>query len=245
MRRFFFREDQRQGNKVILSERESHHISRVLRLETGDLVELCERSGKIYAAEIINTGKQVMLHICEEMQGKQSSLTKLYIGQGAIKSKKIELILQKCTELGVDGFHLFVSERSQMNIIRQYQGKNERWLRIIEEACKQCLRPRPMEVNKITSFEEMLAFQEDEENSLRLLCWEKEKNLSLASYASQFASSSSVILLFGPEGGFTDQEITKASSKGWRPVGLGERILRAETAAIAAVSIVQHYLGHI
>lgn len=243
MRRFFFTTDQRQGELVTLGADESHHISKVLRLKQGEPVELCERTGRIFSAVIVTTGKNVQLNIQNEIQCTKTKRAKLIVGQGAIKSKNMELAVQKCTELGVDSFYPYVSERSQGNIVQQYRGKGERWRRIIDEACKQCLRSHPMELKDVSSFAEMISLLNDEEEALRLLLWEKEKLNDFAAYRHELKESRSVVVLLGPEGGFTQQEVEEARNLGWQTIGLGERILRAETATIAAISIVQHFRG--
>ena len=243
MRRFFFTTDQRQGELVTLGVGESHHISKVLRLKQGEPVELCERSGRTFSAVIVKTGKHVQLNIQNEISGAQTHRAKLIVGLGAIKNKNMELVIQKCTELGVDGLYPYASERSQGNVVQQYRGKGERWRRIIDEACKQCLRPNPMELKDISSFAEMMTLLEEEEGVLRLLLWEKQRQNGFATYGRELEQSRAVVLLLGPEGGFTQQEIEDARIHGWQTIGLGQRILRAETAAIAAVSIVQHLRG--
>jgi 16S rRNA (uracil1498-N3)-methyltransferase len=244
MRRFFFQREQRQGNIVTLSRSESRHICRVLRLGEGQSVELVDGSGVVYSAVISEAGEPVRLAVQEGHLQPQSAGTELLVGVGAIKVKKIELLLQKCTELGVTGFYPFVGSRSQGNLIRQYGGKDERWRRIIEEACKQSLRPRSMDLYEMVSFAELIALPEVQRSAARLLFWEKERDTSLAAWQVEPMPGNTVMLLFGPEGGFTEQEVTDAVRAGWRTVGLGKRILRAETAVIAAVSIVQHHLGN-
>lgn len=243
MRRFFFTTDQRKEELVTLGGEESHHISTVLRLRQGDPVELCDPSGRIFSAEIVKTGKTVQLNIHNEIGEVQESRTKLIVGQGAIKNKNMELVVQKCTELGVDTFYPYVGERSQGNVVKQYSGKGERWRRIIGEACKQSLRPYPMELQELLSFAEMISLLEKEDGVLKLLLWEKERQNDLTRYSHELSESRTVLLLLGPEGGFTAREVEQARLLGWQTIGLGERILRAETAAIAAVSIVQHLRG--
>ncbi|MDJ0622852.1 MAG: RsmE family RNA methyltransferase [Desulfocapsaceae bacterium] len=243
MRRFFFQSEQRRGDSVFLGSRESHHISRVLRLKEGEQVELCDHDGFVFSAEIIATGKRVELALGTRLSREDSAIGKLSVGQGGIKTKNMEFILQKCTELGVDEFHPFVSARSQGNLIQQYQGKGERWRRIIAEACKQCERSSTMELYDIHSFQDMIDITGAAVDSLKLLFWEKEKKVSLHDHAEKLRSGTSVVIIFGPEGGFTEEEIETARKVGWQTVGLGTRILRSETAAIAATSLVQHHRG--
>lgn len=243
MRRFFFQDEQRRGDVVLLGSRESHHISRVLRLREGEQVELCDHDGSVFAAEIKKTGKTVELALGSRLPRENVGSGRLIVGQGGIKTKNMEFILQKCTELGVDEFHPFISARSQGNIVQQYRGKGERWRRIIAEACKQCERSSPMELYDIRPFEDMIAFTVDDVECLKLIFWEKEKRATLHDHVQKLKTAMSVIILFGPEGGFTEEEIVTARQSGWQTVGLGGRILRSETAAIAATSLVQHHRG--
>ena len=243
MRRFFFTPDQRHDELVILGGEESHHISKVLRLRQGELVELCDSSGRIFSAEIVSIGQDVQLTLHAEIGEAQSDRRKLIVGQGAIKNKNLELVVQKCTELDVDSFYPYIGERSQGNVLQQYRGKGERWRRIIYEACKQSLRPQPMQLQELLSYTEMISLLQKEEGVLRLLLWEKERQNDLTSCSRELRESGTVLLLLGPEGGFSLKEVEEARLLGWQTIGMGERILRAETAAIAAVSIVQHLRG--
>ncbi len=244
MRRFFFTTEQRHGDIVTLSESESRHICRVLRLGEGEAVELVDGSGTVYSAVISKAAEPVRVAVQGQGCRAETVGTRLLVGVGAIKIKRIELLLQKCTELGVAGFYPFVGSRSQGNLIRQYAGKDERRHRIIAEACKQSLRPRPMDLHEMVSFAELIALPEVRSSDAKLLFWEKEQNSNLAAWQVEPMATTTVMLLFGPEGGFTEQEVADAVTAGWRTIGLGKRILRAETAVIAAVSIVQHHFGN-
>jgi 16S rRNA (uracil1498-N3)-methyltransferase len=244
MRRFFFNAEQCRGEIVTLDSHESRHIGRVLRFKTGETVELYDGSGAVYTAQVIEISDNVRLRIIAEQTDAGGESGRLLMGQGIIKVKKMELVLQKCTELGVSGFFPFLSSRCQGNISRQYQGKGERLRRIIDEACKQSLRPQPMDLHDIQPFEDLIALQKGMDNVVKLLFWEHESKTGMASLHERLEHKCSVFLLLGPEGGFTEKEIESAVSAGWLTVGLGKRILRAETAAIAAVSIVQHHLGN-
>lgn len=244
MRRFFFTTDDRVEDKVTLCQEESRHIRKVLRLHPGEIVELFDGSDILYNAEIIALGKNVQTRIISSKSIDLQQKSEIWLGQGVVKTKQMELLLQKCTELGVNDFTPFISSRCQGNLIEQSRQKSERWRRIIGESCKQCLRPQTMNLHGFQSFEDVTAKQSNDHGVLKLLCWEKERDVNLADFSAEIRSSAMVKLLFGPEGGFTASEIEAARFAGWQTVGLGQRILRAETAAIAAVAIVQHLLGN-
>lgn len=244
MKRFFFTSAQRSGNQVVLDRAESRHLCRVLRLNKGNRVELYDGTGAVFLAEIAEIGNVATVHILAEQEGDTVKKSGVVVGQGAVKNKNMEIVLQKCTELGVDALTPFVGKYSQGNRVRQYQGKGERWRRIIDEACKQSGRTIPMELRPMCAFDEIIAGERYDDGTLKLLFWEKENSTGLQNYCRELEQSDSVMLLFGPEGGFYDEEVDKARRQGWQTVGLGERILRAETAVIASVAIVQHYRGN-
>ncbi len=163
---------------------------------------------------------------------------------GAVKAKKMEMMIEKCTELGVDGFLPVASKRSQGKLVDQISARRERWSRIVAESCKQCRRSQPMELYDICPFSDLLT-SGGENEMLRLIFWEQETTAVLSSYFPEMASASSVLLVFGPEGGFTDEEIAAARKQDFHPLGLGSRILRTETAVITGVALVQQALGNI
>ncbi len=229
---------------VTLSDDESHHIRRVLRLAKGQIVELLDGKGGRYQAEIVEDCQPLRLRIIADQRALAPAAVPLAVGVAGVKAKKMELMLQKCTELGVSDFYPFISSRCQANLLRQYAGKQQRWRRIIEESCKQCSRPQPMALHALKSFEEILDPQ-GAEAPLKLILWEREESKNLAAFASGLAEAQGVLLLVGPEGGFSGEEIASAAASGFQSIRCGGRILRAETAVIAAVSIVQHYLGQI
>ena len=244
MKRFFFKESQRNGDIILPNVEESHHIRRVLRLEDGEEVELYDGSGMTYRAVIGTTeGGNVIMTVTARRHTDEERF-RLVVGQAVIKPKKMELLLQKCTELGVHEVAPIVCERSQGNLLQQYQGKMERHNRIIAEACKQCGRPNPLHFRDLLSFDEFLQAGGNTDGALRLLFWEKQReNRLLSDFSEAIRESETAYLLFGPEGGFTAAEVLRAEEMGFHPVSLGPRILRAETAVLAAVAIVQHLRG--
>ncbi len=246
MRRFYFDPDARQGDEVLLSEEESRHLVKVLRLTTGESVELLDGLGTVYRAVIAGTGRRVALHLEGVAATAPEREKTLWIGQGILKGDKMDTVMQKCTELGVTRFSPFHSSRCQGRLDPALgRKKQQRWQRIGLEACKQCLRLRlphvdgPVQYGELLQGESLLG-----EGMLRLMFWEEEKELHLQDLP-EVAEAGSVILLLGPEGGFTGQEVEEARRAGFRTVSLGERILRAETATLAAVTVVQFLAGNL
>ena len=243
MRRFFFRPEERIGEMVVLPESESHHIRSVLRLQTGRHVELFDGCGGVHLAELVDLSGKVRARIVSSTMDRESVGTPLWVGQGLLKGKTMDTVVQKCTELGVSALLPLMTRRCQgrPDLIRDGK-KHERWLRIIEEACKQCGRTRPMELLETTDFQHIIESPGTGSAGLKVLFWEEERDVHLQDLLP-FEGLDFVKILLGPEGGFTTDEVAIARDAGWRTVSLGKRILRAETATLASVAILQHLLG--
>lgn len=243
MKRFFAADIRPETERVYLDLEESHHLVRVLRLQAGQQIELFDGAGSLYTAEIETLGKQVSVLLKSRRQYRKESKPSIIVCQGDLKGQKIDFLVEKCTELGVDRFVPFIAGRSQGRHDADRQMKKQlRRRTIAKTACKQCGRLQLMGVDSELEFNDLLKAEFGDDDSLKLMLWEKEQTSMLAD-AIGSASLASVYLMFGPEGGFSDQEADLALSAGWLPVGLGDRILRAETATIAAVAIIQHLLG--
>jgi 16S rRNA (uracil1498-N3)-methyltransferase len=245
MRRFFFDPSSRNGDIIFLSEEESRHITKVLRLKTGDLIELLDGLGAVYRAVITNVGRQVEANI-ESILLKEAEVgPSVWVWQGILKGEKMDTVVQKCTELGVTGMVPFQSSRCQGKLDQmQSRKKHERWQRIAVAACKQSMRLQSIQIDAPVTYSGSLNKKTDDNTSLRLLFWEEEKTIHLHDIAdidkAQFLN-----LMLGPEGGLTPEEVELARLRGWRTVSLGDRILRAETATLSAVSIVQYLAGNL
>jgi 16S rRNA (uracil1498-N3)-methyltransferase len=174
------------------------------------------------------------------------SQTALHLGQALLQGKKMDLIVQKATELGVAGLHPFVSSYSDG--IHLDAGREERrlqrWMKIAREACKQCNRPQPPAIFPVAAFDVLLAEVKSVDFDLKLIFWEEERKQGLQEIVEQKAFRSAIILV-GPEGGFSAEEVHRALAVGFQAVTLGSRILRAETAAIACTAILQYLLGNL
>lgn len=242
MRRFFIHPDTVIADEILLSEQESHHIARVLRLQVGTPLQLLDGRGNIHDAEIIVLGRQAKLKILSSVHLKREDIP-LRVCQSVLKGQKMELLMQKCTELGVSEFTPYYSERCQLKKteLSKISRKYERWQRVIEEACKQCNNPIMMQLKPLLSLEEMLA--EHDQSVQKILFWEEEQEHSLHSCPLQ-KKDPGLQIVFGPEGGFPEAEVACACQAGFHILSLGPRILKAETANIAAVSIIQHLLGN-
>jgi 16S rRNA (uracil1498-N3)-methyltransferase len=243
MRRFFFKPKDRVGEMVVLSKEEAYHMRTVLRLQPGTHVELLDGLGGVYQAELVDLSGPVRARILSGGTEREDAGVRLEVGQGMLKGKNMDMVIQKCTELGVNGLAPLLTTRCQGRPDPARDRKRHgRWLKIVDEACKQCGRSRPMELQETTDFKDMIDDQGPGANILRVLFWEGEREVHLKDLVP-FQDTGRIRIVLGPEGGFTDLEIAVAREAGWSIVSLGPRILRAETASLAAVAIMQHHLG--
>ncbi|WP_163335957.1 16S rRNA (uracil(1498)-N(3))-methyltransferase [Desulfopila sp. IMCC35008] len=247
MRRFFFEHTATYGggDVITLPASESRHISRVLRLSVGDAVELLDGQGAVYSAVLTEVGTSVVAKVISLSHPGEDSL-QLIVGQGLLKGKKMDTVVQKCTELGVNRFIPFASSRCQGKLDDLREGKkHDRFHRIVEAACKQCMRPDLMALDRAADYaavvEEFSSLPV--ESSLKLLFWEEEQTRTLHDIEVK-DNLERVVILLGPEGGLTGEEAVLAEQAGFISVSLGSRILRAETATLAAVSVVQYMTGN-
>lgn len=221
-----------------------NHMVRVLRLETGDAVQLADEKGMVHFGAINQVAKEwVAVKIISSSLAVESdsAVPKITICQALPKGDKIDLILQKGTELGAHNFWLFGGRRSVAKIRDdQLNSKLERWNRITSEAARQSGRT---DIPEVTWRPSAVEAANDTGQELRLILWEAERDHSLKEALSVGGKPSSVIVAIGPEGGFDPLEVRHFSQHGFQPVSLGSRILRTETASIAILAIIQYKWG--
>jgi len=243
LRRFFVDPADIRGEIAVLRGTEAHHLSRVLRLCPGDPVILFDGTGKRYTARLENiSGSHATAAILAQHLDPLPPV-RLCLGQAQLKGQKMDFVLQKATELGIDGVWPFFSAHGSGKKSHD-SAKNERWQRIVLEACKQCDRARPPEIHAPSELAQLLADPPD--CDLKLIFWEQETGGDLAGLvAAHQGKIGSAIFLVGPEGGFSPEEVDEAKKNGFIPVSLGSRLLRAETASLAATAILQFTLGNL
>lgn len=233
-KRFFVEEI---ADEVILSAQESRHVKNVLRLSEGDEVTLFDGSGKEYSAVVTRADRQsVTVHVVREDVSDREPKANVFLLIGALKGDKTELVVQKATELGVTRIGVFSSRfcAAYMN-----ENKLERLGRVAREAAKQCLRASVPQVEYFETLEE--ALRAGAEYETRLFACE----FLPACGASISDMGASVCAVVGSEGGFSEEEYQLAASLGFTGISLGKRILRAETAAIALLSVVMYEAGEL
>lgn len=243
MPRFFVSPEQVRKGRVTITGPDIVHIMKVLRLGPGDTLTVLDGRGKIYEAVIEQAGKEaVICAVTSESYAGGASPVRITLVQGLPKGDKMDLIVQKATELGVYRLIPLVCDRSVVKLEGDKpQRRIERWQRIAREAAKQCRRPDVPEILPPADWEEVLSGIHV--NTAALIPWEEENLESLKKVLGEKESREDFYVFIGPEGGFTPAEVDLARSHGIRPVTLGPRILRTETAGLAVLAIIQYQFG--
>jgi len=244
MRYFYIEPDALKKPKIVLEGSEMRHIKNVLRLKSGDTIRLFDGRGFEYEAAIQRVlSNRVELCIKQQIPATRESPVQIAVAQALLKEKKMDRLLRHLCELGITHWVPFISERSVPRPgANRLPSRVERWEKILKESCKQCRRARLPEIKKMMSFEEVLLYGQS--CDLKIVFYENESATmhTLMPTAPQSAIKK-ICLILGPEGGFSDQEIEKAGAAGFVVAGLGPRILRAETATIAACTLIQYLFG--
>ena len=221
---------------------EVRHIKNVLRLKPGDRIRVFDGEGFEYDASIHRFfDDRVEIKIERKFPGPRESPVQISVAQALLKEKKMDRLLRHLCELGVTQWIPFISERSVPRPDqKRLSARAQRWNRIVQESCKQCRRSKLPEIIETLTFEEVL--NHGSSYNLQILFYENE-SATLKTMMPPTADPRSIIMILGPEGGFSDQEIENARAAGCVVAGLGSRILRAETAAIAACTLAQFLYG--
>jgi 16S rRNA (uracil1498-N3)-methyltransferase len=240
MPRIYIPPERIRDEGIFLQSKEARYILAVLRLGPGDEVTVFDGEGREYRTALFDDYEGgVYLSIQEELNPERESPVRITLGQGLLKGEKMKFVIQKATELGVDRIIPLVSSRS----IPLVEGEREtlrieRWRRIAQEAAKQCGRTV---VPDVTQIHELGDFFSQGEGA-RMILWEEEPT-PLREVIERIDPKRGITLLIGPEGGFSEDEVSTAQGSGFLVAGLGQRILRAETASLSVLSILQHRFG--
>lgn len=237
MHRFFVDENLISDNRTVLSVEDSLHAVKVLRLAENDLITVCDGNGFDYDAKIVMANKSsVELSLLNKRKSETESAVKVTLIQCLPKSGKMEVIIQKCVELGVYDIIPVVSLRSVVKINDSKQTKTERYNRISYEAAKQSQRGIIPKVHNITELTQI----DFSEFDCLLVPYEEEQKVSLKRLfieGKRLKSASKIAVVIGPEGGIAEDEIEFLRSKGGVTLTLGKRILRTETAGMATLAM--------
>ena len=236
-------EDELKGrSEVLVTGPQRKYLCTVLRMKPGEEVILFDQSGCEYTARFVSADRRcARLLILARRPSKSESPLRLILAQAILKAEKMEMVIQKAVELGASEIYPFTCERV-VPVRRSPReiSRLERWNKIALEASRQCGRTRTMEVTRSLSFEEVLERRHSVDLGM-LLCSRGE--IALGRLACKLQRPNSVLIVVGPEGGFSDRELAMALDQGLLTVSLGPRTLRAETAGIVAVGLAQHRFG--
>ena len=243
--RFFADSNNISNDIVTLSQEDSLHITKVLRMREGEKITVCdEKSEHLCVIGSINKDKLVTAQIISS--GPHTTEPDVFVTVYAALSKgdRFDYLVQKCTEVGVSHIVPFISKRCVVKVDGQKDAEKKRirYERIALEASKQSRRSRPVTVGPIVSFKE--AIEDASGDECCLFLYEDEKNRSFKEVLESFGSFKRISIITGPEGGFEPQEAELAAEIGASSVLIGPRILRCETAPVAAVSAVMYHTGN-
>lgn len=234
MQRYFAKEN--TNNKLILSDTDIHHIKNVMRMNIGDYIEVIYDS-KLHICKI-NELEPLSLVVDNVIDKENKINLDVTIAIGLVKEQKMDLILQKLTELGVNRIIPVSMERSIVKLDKErFRKKKIRWETICKEASEQSKRTSIPVIEDIMSIKELSMLEAD----YKLVASTKEKDKMLNYYLQNINNYAKIIMVVGPEGGISDSEESLLNDNGFDSVSFGNLIFRVETAAIYAASIFNFY----
>ena len=241
MYNFFVDESNRNGNTYYIDGSNCNHIKNVLRMKVGDTI-LLSNNGTSHLCELVSFAEEcIEAVIIEENYNDTNLPVSIYLFQGLPKSDKMELIIQKAVELGVDGIIPVEMSRCVVRLDdKKKKSKTSRWQSIAESAAKQSKRNSIPKVFEVLTYKQALA--KAKTLDLVLVPYESKNGmLDTKKALNKIQSGMSIGIFIGPEGGFDNNEIEAATDIGGEIISLGKRILRTETAAITAVGMCMLY----
>ena len=233
--------------ELVITGGDAHHLGRVMRARAGDRILVADDEGKVGEYELTGfTESSVSMRLVQYVEERTESPVEIVLAQCLPKGDKLDLIVQKATELGVNVIVPLASD----NCVVRYDGrkakaKQEKWQKIADEAGKQCGRSRLPVVMPVQPFKAWLreAAAEQGDAVAVCMCYENELQQGMKDFLQGQRAAKRFVVIIGPEGGFSLAEAALAKELGIASVSLGTRILRAETAAISAVALIQYENG--
>jgi 16S rRNA (uracil1498-N3)-methyltransferase len=244
MSRFYCPSSQIKKDWIYLKGDEAHHVYNVMRLREKDKVTVFDGSDNEYEGSIVEASSaliRVRIDKINKVPSKKELNVSLAVGLP--KLKKMDLIVQKCTELGAKEIIPLETERSLILLNEQRKAsKKARWSKIARESAKQCRRCGILKVRDIISFDDLIERKANYDYLIMPAVREKRKNLKSILEEKKIKKEDRFLVVVGPEGGFSQKEIDKAQKNGFILTSLGQRTLRTETAAIYLMSVLSFYL---
>lgn len=224
-----------EGESLLLGDSNVQHLARTLRMQAGEPVQLFNGDGREYSATLVEVEKRrVLARIDASEVSRREPALRIHIGQCLSRGERMDYAVQKATETGMSRMTPLFSERCEVRLSGERQDKRQRhWQQVAVSACEQSLR---CSVPEIDAPDSLLDWVRTVEADLKLVLHHHS-----ARPLGELPAPRSVALLIGPEGGLTEAEVEAAIAAGFQPVCLGPRVLRTETAPVAAQAIL-HYL---
>jgi 16S rRNA (uracil1498-N3)-methyltransferase len=241
--RFFVSPSSFEGEVVRLNPEQAHQVCHVLRLKPGDEIVVLDDSGTEYDVTLTTAClPETVGQVTGQRPARGEPAAHISLFQSLLAREKFEWVLQKATEVGVTSFVPVLTERSIVRAKLIEERKLDRWRRILVEAAEQSQRGQIPKLDQAVAFDEALPRLSDFDRAIVAAPSEEATSIRQALEGLP-AKAGSVALLIGPEGGLTEEEVSRARQCGAVQVSLGPRILRTETAAVVASALVLHELG--
>ena len=244
MHHFFLPPECFIDNQVRFPAAIARQVASVLRLELSQSVVVLDNNDHAWLVELVEVGsKRVTGQVLGEYPDLPAEPTlKLALYVSLTQREKFELILQKCTELGVSTVVPVIYSRSLVQSARGAETKRERWETILREAAEQCQRRRIPRLGPVMKVKDALKHA-CQNNQVTIMLWESERACTLGNALDMHPGLERAALFIGPEGGISAEEVALAQAEHLSTATLGPRVLRVETAAIAAVTLAMHLAG--
>ena len=242
MRRLFYKG--LLADTIEITGSDAHHLMHVMRAKAGQEIILVDDENQVARMEMTAFREDaVTLTLRQRLEADTESPIDLVLAQCLLKSDKMDMVVQKAVELGAVGV---IPVRSQNCVVRydakKAAARQQRWQKIADEAAKQCGRTALLTVDPVTDIKALIAAEKEQEDSVLVFFYENEDQQTVKDYLRQITAKR-IVLMVGPEGGFSLAEAKAVEEAGGKSVTLGPRILRAETAALTALSVVQYECG--
>jgi 16S rRNA (uracil1498-N3)-methyltransferase len=229
--------DEVRGNRAFLTGAHADHLTRVLRVRVGQQFDISTGS-KVFCGTIAAVhDHEIEFDLKDELPSSGSDL-KITLALSVFKFDRMEWAIEKCTELGVSRIIPLISRRTDAHLATASSKRVERWARIARQASEQSRRATPPEIVAPRKLKDVLSLN----TSLRLVLAESESQVLLREFLQQQPRTTDLVMAIGPEGGWTTEELQLFQQANWTTVSLGQNILRAETAAIAALAVAASWL---
>ena len=233
-----------EGERLILQKAEAHYVANVLRLRKGDEVQAFDGAGHAFRLRLLTVcPAMVEGQLIATLPSWKEEGLQIVLGQGVSKGAKMDLIVEKCSELGLTTLVPVYTERTVVRDTGREAAKLARWRRVAASAARQCGRRVFLDLQPSVTWQDFCITYRCA--PVKIVCWEEEQTRGLRQVLEGLAGQSPVVVLIGPEGGLTPSEVAVAQSHGFISVNLGPHRLRSETAAIAMTSIIRYSLGEL